>query len=79
MAFAFVLLNCHFPFDTRILEKISLMPYVKDVHRTEGRYDLIVKINAETEEKLRDLISTGINKLPGVDATIHLIVAREYE
>jgi DNA-binding Lrp family transcriptional regulator len=78
MTSAFVLVNCHFPFDTKIMDEISMMPHVSAVHRTEGRYDLIVKVTAESEEKLQEVISMNINKIPGVDATISLTVAKDH-
>lgn len=78
MTSAIVLVNCRFPFDSRIMDKISIMPYVSAVYRTEGRYDLIFKITAESEAKLQELISMQINKIPGVDATISLTVVKEH-
>jgi DNA-binding Lrp family transcriptional regulator len=75
MIAAFVLVNCHFPFDTRIMDEISKIPSVTHVYRTEGRYDLMVKINAETENKLIDMISRDVNAIHGVDATLTMIIA----
>lgn len=74
MVAALVLVNCHFPFDTRILEEISNVPMITDVYRTEGRYDLIVKITAETEEMLKAVIA-NIDEISGVDGTISLTLA----
>jgi DNA-binding Lrp family transcriptional regulator len=76
MTSAFVLINCHFPFDGKIMNKISNIPHVLTVHRTEGRYDLIVKVSAETDEKLMEIISKNINKIDGVDATISLTITK---
>ncbi len=78
MTLAIVLVNCRFPFDSRIMDKISIMPHVSAVHRTEGRYDLILKITAESDAKLQELISMHIEKIPGVDATISLTVVKEH-
>jgi DNA-binding Lrp family transcriptional regulator len=75
MVAALVLVNCHFPFDTRILEEISNVPMITDVYRTEGRYDLIIKVTAETEEKLKEVITKNIEEISGVDATIPLTIA----
>ncbi len=75
MIAAFVLVNCHFPFDMRIMDEISRIPSVTDVYRTEGRYDLMVKVNAETEDKLRNMISRDFNAINGVDATLTMIIA----
>lgn len=73
---AFVLVNCHFPFDPRILDEISRIPFVTNIYRTEGRYDLMVKVNAETEVRLRNLISRDFNAINGVDATLIIIIAQ---
>jgi DNA-binding Lrp family transcriptional regulator len=72
---AFVIINCHFPFDTKILNEITKLPSVASVNRTEGRYDLIIKVNAETEESLKELISNDINTIPGIDSTLLLTIA----
>jgi DNA-binding Lrp family transcriptional regulator len=78
MVSAFVLVNCHFPFDTRIMDEISKMPSVANVYRTSGRYDLIVKVNANTEDEVKEIISRDINGLQGVDATFTIIIAKEH-
>lgn len=75
MISAFVLVNCHFPFDTGIMDTISKMPLVSTIHRTEGRYDLIIKIDADTEDNLKEAISKNINTIKGVNATISLTIA----
>lgn len=75
MISAFVLVNCHFPFDTEIMHTISKMPFVSIIHRTEGRYDLIIKIDADTEDNLKEAISKNINTIKGVNATISLTIA----
>jgi DNA-binding Lrp family transcriptional regulator len=78
MASAFVLVNCHFPFDIRIKDEILKMPSVANVYRISGRYDLIVKVNANTEEEVKEIISTDINRLRGVDATVTIMIAKEH-
>ena len=75
MVSAFVLVNCHFPFEKRIMAEISKMPFVSDIHRTEGRYDLMVKVKAETEDGLKEVISKGISAVKGVDAILSLTIA----
>jgi len=78
MVSAFVLVNCHFPFDPRIMDEISKMPFVTNLYRTSGRYDLIVKVNANTEDEVKEMISIDINRLQGVDATFTMIIARQH-
>jgi DNA-binding Lrp family transcriptional regulator len=42
------------------------MLFVSTIDRLEGRYDLIVKIDADTEDNLREVISKDIHKIQGV-------------
>ena len=75
MITAFVLVNCHFPFDPTIKDRISKIPSVISAYRTEGRYDLLVKVSAETEDELRDHVARDFNSISGVDATLTMIIA----
>jgi DNA-binding Lrp family transcriptional regulator len=45
-----------FPIDVRIKKDISNIPSVTEVYRTSGRYDLLVKINADAEDKLKEIV-----------------------
>jgi DNA-binding Lrp family transcriptional regulator len=78
MVSAFVLVNCHFPFDTRIMDEISKMPSVANVYRISGRYDLIVKVNANTEDEVKEIVSRDISALQGVDATVTMIITKQH-
>lgn len=75
MVSAFALVNCHFPFDVKIADEVSKLPFVSNVYRTEGRYDLLIKLNADTEDKLKERISGDIDTIHGIDATITLTIA----
>ncbi|AFU57183.1 hypothetical protein Ngar_c02350 [Candidatus Nitrososphaera gargensis Ga9.2] len=43
-------------------------------HRIEGRYDLIVKVKAETEHELKELISTNISTIQGIDVSLKNLI-----
>ena len=75
MVAAFVLVNCRFPFDIRIMDEISGMPSVMNIYRTEGRYDLMVKVNAETKEMITRIVSNDFRAIHGVDATLTMFIA----
>ena len=75
MVSAFLLVNCHFPFDVRIADQISKLAFVSNVYRTEGRYELVVRLEADTEDALRERISGNIGAIQGVDDMVTLNIA----
>ena len=75
MKSAFVILNCHFHFDMKIMDELSKLASVTNVYRIEGRYDLILKVSMETDNELKELISKNIDGIRGVDSTLTLMIA----
>lgn len=75
MTSAIVLLNCRFPFDTRIVEKLNRVSAVTNVYRTSGIYDLIVKVTADTEIELHKIVGNEIGKIHDVDSTCTMVIA----
>jgi DNA-binding Lrp family transcriptional regulator len=57
------------------MDEISGMPSVMNIYRTEGRYDLMVKVNAETKEMITRIVSNDFRAIQGVDATLTMFIA----
>ena len=49
----------------RVMRQLQILPEVRAVHSTNGRWDLIVELGTETLEAL-DKVLFSIRKLPGV-------------
>jgi DNA-binding Lrp family transcriptional regulator len=58
------------------MDKISKMPAVTSVDRTEGRYELFVKIRGETEGDIRSIVAQEFDSISGVDATLVMMIAQ---
>ena len=54
---------------------LASMPSVMNIYRTEGRYDLMVKVNAETKEMITRIVSNDFRAIQGVDATLTMFIA----
>lgn len=74
MAKAIVMLNTEVGMENEIFEKVFEIPEVKEVYMVYGIHDLIVVIESETMEKLRNLITEKIRKMKGVKSTLTSIV-----
>jgi hypothetical protein len=77
---AFVLINCRFQFNDRVIEDFKF-PFISHVYRTSGIYDIIiVRVNSIQFNSITDkvLTETMIRDIRGVDivySTMTLMIA----
>jgi len=70
---AYVMLNCELGAEADLIEKLKEIEQVSDVFETIGTHDMMVKLQAENFEKIREIVSWNIQKLPKVRSTATLI------
>ncbi len=73
MTDAYVMLNCELGAEAEIIEKLKELEQVIDVFETIGTHDMLVKLKADNFEKIREIVSLNIQKLPKVRSTSTLI------
>ena len=73
MAQAFVLINCELGSEEHIIAELKTMSDVKEVQGTFGAYDLLVKIESDTADKLRDIVSGNVRKIGQIRSTLTLM------
>jgi len=73
MTDAYVMLNCELGAEAEIIEKLKELEQVKDVFETIGTHDMLVKLQADNFEKIREIVSWNIQKLSKVRSTSTLI------
>ena len=73
MTDAYVMLNCELGSEAEIIEKLKELEQVTDVFETIGTHDMLVKLQADNFEKIREIVSWNIQKLPKVRSTATLI------
>lgn len=67
------MLNCELGAEEEILEQLKEIEQVVDVFETIGTHDMLVKLQAENFEKIREIVSWNIQKLKKVRSTATLI------
>ena len=70
MTSAFVFINCHFPFIHAVIEELGKLPFVSNVYRTSGIYDIIVRVNSPTENALRQNMIRDVRGIENVNSTV---------
>lgn len=71
---AFVLVNVESGAEHEVLDRIKGVEGVEEAYFSYGVYDIVTKIQAETMEKLKDMVTRQIRTLPNVRSTLTLII-----
>ena len=74
MEVAFVLINTEMASETDVNRELREIEEVKEVYTVYGVYDLVVRVEAETMQKLKDVVSSKIRRLENVRSTLTMIV-----
>ena len=74
MATAFVLLNADLGAETEVLKGLKDVKEVKEAHMVYGVYDIIARIETDTMQELKDVISWKIRRLDKLKSTLTMIV-----
>ena len=73
LATAFVLLNAELGSETEVIDELKMIDGVKETYLVNGVYDIIARIEAETMEDLKNIISWKVRRIHRVRSTITMI------
>jgi DNA-binding Lrp family transcriptional regulator len=73
MVIAYVLMNSVVGSEENVLKKLNCIKEVKEAHPTYGVYDIIARVETNTMQELKDIISWKIRRLDKVRSTLTLI------
>ena len=74
---AFVLINVESGSEDDVLKELKTVEGVDEAYFSYGVYDIITKINADTMDKLKELVTRRIRTLSKVRSTLTLIMMEE--
>ena len=74
MPISFVLINTKIDAMEKVLKALENIENVKEAYSVFGVYDVIVKVEADSMDKIKDLITYRIRKLDGVSSSLTMIV-----
>ncbi len=79
MALAFVLVNCEMSAEKAVIDELKTFDAVKEAIGTIGVYDILVKLEADSDHELSDAITQKIRKMDKARTTTTLMVIQEQE
>ncbi len=71
---ALILMNAELGHETNVINELKETPNVTEVYVVYGVYDVIVKVEAESMEKLREAIATRLRKISGIKSTLTMVI-----
>jgi DNA-binding Lrp family transcriptional regulator len=71
---AFVLINSEIGAEDELLKELQGIESVKEAYSVYGVYDIVVKVEAETMDKLKEIVTWKIRRLDKVRSTLTMIV-----
>ena len=74
MPVAFVLINAEIDAMEKVLKALENVESVKEAYSVFGVYDVVVKVEADSMDKIKDLVTYQIRRLDGVSSSLTMIV-----
>lgn len=68
-------MNCELGSENETISSLKSLPAIKEVHLTLGMYDIIAKVEGNTEDEIKQTITGTIRKQPKIHSTMTLIRA----
>ena len=79
MTIAYVLVQCTIGHEMEVLRNLLHVDLIKEAKGTFGYYDILVKIEANSEKEVTNIITKKIRKVKNVNTTTTLSVISEQE
>jgi len=74
MPLAFVLVNAEVGSEDEVVEEVRKIANVKESYAVYGVYDIVAKVEAESMDKLKEIITWKIRRLDKVRSTLTMLV-----
>jgi len=74
MPTAYVVITCDLGHEAEVIQALSKLKDVKEVHGTFGVYDIVVKVVSDSMESLNKTITLGMTSIRHLRSKITLIV-----
>ena len=72
MAKAYVMMNCDLGSEKEVISSLKKIHGIKEAHGTLGLYDIVAQIELDSEERIRDVVTKTIRKMPKIHTTVTL-------
>lgn len=68
----FILINCETGSEDKVVDELSKMDKVSEIKKIMGVYDVIAKLEADSESDIKNMISSKIQKIYPINSVLTL-------
>jgi DNA-binding Lrp family transcriptional regulator len=68
------LLNADLGYERQLVDRIKKLPGVNKVYTVYGVYDIILKVEADSMENLKEFISSKIRRMNGIKSSLTVLI-----
>lgn len=79
MVTAYVLINSNLDTEEDVATQLRDVELVKEIYQTKGAYDIVAKLESESNQNLRDVITWQIRRLDNVRSTMTLVETEHHQ
>ena len=72
MAKAYIMMNCHLGEEKEVIQSLQEIVGIKEAHGTLGLYDIVAQIECTTDEKIQEIVTKQIRKIPKINSSMTL-------
>jgi DNA-binding Lrp family transcriptional regulator len=72
MVEAFVLITCDYGQEEKILEELDKIEEIQVINRLEGPYNILLKINSDTIDEIKEIVTGQIKTIDKIRRTLML-------
>jgi DNA-binding Lrp family transcriptional regulator len=77
MPMAYVLINTEPKFMEKVVETLEKLDSVREIFPVYGVYDVVAKIQADSMDKLKEIVTWKVRSLEEVRSTITMLILEE--
>lgn len=66
-------MGCNLGFEKSLISELKSIEHVKEVHGTLGIYDIVAKLEADSDEKIKETVTKKIRQMKKIGSTMTLM------
>ena len=79
MSIIYIIITCDVGFEKSVIAELKKLSLVKEIREIIGEYDILVKLESNTSDELKNIIPSKIRKIPNIRTALTLTVIESQE